>query len=278
MCWRSASLLILFGGNAVAADDFIIGVGGEGDSGGGIAGTIIADVAVAENTWLSGSLGGTTVDLPRNLSSETWYGDIGIDHWFQPVGVRLGIAYWGDRDVLESSDYRGSLYYRGNKFTLVGDYEYRDFEFTLPATDLFPGRTIMFDANGVGLTTRFELSDNVSLSLSGMDYDYSVNLQLDDNRGILDLLSFSRLSLIASLVDYRAFATLGIDADQYRWQFELGTWKGEVDGSESRAATIRFMAPMGSSSDIELGLGYDDNDLYGGVTTFSVFMYFYGGT
>ena len=136
----------------------------------------------------------------------------------------------------------------------------------------------MFDADGVGLTARVELSDNVSLSLSGMDYDYSVNLRLDDNRGILDLLSFSRLSLIASLVDYRAFATLGVDTDRHRWQFELGAWEGEVDGSQSRSATIRFMTPMGGSSDIELGLGYDDNDLYGGVTTFSVFMYFYGGT
>ena len=120
MCWRSAALLILLGGNAVAADGFIIGIGGEGDSGGGLAGTVVADVAVAENTWLSGSIGGTTIDLPRNLSSETWYGDIGIDHWFEPVGVRLGVAYWGDRDVLESSDYRGSLYYRGDRFTLAG--------------------------------------------------------------------------------------------------------------------------------------------------------------
>ena len=105
-----------------------------------------------------------------------------------------------------------------------------------------------------------------------------MDLRVDSNRPILDLLSFSRLSLINRLVDHRAFVVLGVDADQQRWQFELGTWKGAVDGGVSRSATIRFLTPMGDASDIELGLGVDDSELYGQVTFFSVFLYFYGGT
>jgi hypothetical protein len=109
-----------------------------------------------------------------------------------------------------------------------------------------------------------------------MTYDYSVNLRLDNNRGLLDLLSFSRLSLINSLVDHRAFVVLGLEAGENSWQFEAGTWRGAVDGSTSRSATVRFLTPVGGKNDIEFGLGIDDSELYGTVTFFSAFLYFYG--
>jgi hypothetical protein len=35
--------------------------------------------------------------------------------------------------------------------------------------------------------------------------------------------------------------------------------------------------PLSDRSDIEFGLGYDASDLYGNVTFFSLFLYFYGG-
>ncbi len=89
-------------------------------------------------------------------------------------------------------------------------------------------------------------------------------------------MTFSRLSLVNSLVDYRANASLGLTAGKNRWQFDVGTFKGEVDGGETVSATVRFMTPLGQSSDIELGLGVDDSDLYGNVTFFSVYIFFYG--
>jgi hypothetical protein len=270
--------LLLVAGNAVAAEGFIIGGGVERDSSDGLAGAVVADVGLTEKTWLSGTAAYNSVDVVFGRSLDTWYGDLGLDHWFDPVGVRVGVAYWGDSDVLDSNDLTGSLYVRTDKLMLSGDYEYRDFTFEIPATDFFQARTVSFDANGFGATARFDLTDNVDLSLSGMDYDYSINLRLSDNRRILELLSFSRLSLINSLVDYRAYATLGIDAGEQRWQFEIGTWKGEIDRGQTRSATIRFLTPMGDSSDIEFGLGFDDSDLYGDVTFLSVWAYFYGGT
>lgn len=277
MCLRSFLSLLLVASNALAAEGFIIGAGVEADTEDGIAGNAIADIGLTEKTWLSMAVAYSTADLVRGQSIDTWYGDVGIDHWFEPVGVRVGVAYWGDSDVLDSRDARASLYWRGERMTLAADYEYRDLMFDLPATDFFPARTVDFDANGVGLSSRFELSDATSLSLSGMAYDYSVNLSLDRNRIILELLSFSRLGLINSLVDHRAFAVLGVDAGEQRWQFEVATWKGAVDGLSTRSASVRFLTPLGEQTDIELGLGFDDSELYGSVTFFSVFLYFYGG-
>ena len=135
-----------------------------------------------------------------------------------------------------------------------------------------------FDATGLGFTASVDVTDDVSLGLAGMGYDYSVNLGLDRNRVILQLLSFSRLSLINSLVDYRVHATLGVTAGESRWQFDVGSWKGEVDGATTRSATVSFLTPMSERSDIEFALGVDDSELYGNVSFLSVNLYFYGGS
>jgi hypothetical protein len=278
MCWRSGIVLLALAGNALAAEGYIIGLGVEGDNAEGLSASLIGDLALTEHTWLNGSIARTQVDLPRMQSIDTWYGDLGIDHWFDPAGIRLGVAYWGDSDILHSRDSRASLYWRGDKAMLAGDFEYRDFRFELPATDFFPGRTIRFDASGTGLSARFNLTDKVSLGLHGMDYDYSVNLRLDSNRGLLDLFSFSRLSLINSLVDYRAGMTLGLDAGKQHWQLGLSSQQVEVDGSTTRSATLRLLTPMGERGDVEFSVGVDSSDLYDTVTFLSVFLYFYGGS
>lgn len=278
MYWRSGIALVLLAGNVLAAEGFILGLGVEGDSADGLSASVIGDIAVAENTWITGAVAKSSVDSAFSPSLETWYGDLGLDHWFDPVGIRIGASYWGDSDTLDSRDWRGSVYWRGDRVMVAGNYEYRDFRFDLPATNFFPGRTARFDASGVGLTTRFDLTEKVSVGLYGMDYDYSANLRLDSNRGLLDLLSFSRLSLINSLVDYRAGITMGLEQGNQHWRLDLSSWDGEVDGSTTRSATVRLLTPMGKGSDIEFSLGVDDSDLYGDVTFLSVFVYFYGGS
>jgi hypothetical protein len=278
MCWRSGIVLLLLAGNALAVESYIVGAGLEGDSADGLSASLVGDIAVTDNTWLSAAIAQSKVDLPQSQLRETWYGDLGIDHWFDPVGIRLGAAYWGDSDILDSRDSRASLYWRGDKAVLAAEFEYRDFRFQLPATEFFPGRTIRFDANGIGLSTRFDLGEKVSLGLYGMDYDYSVNLRLDRNRGILDLFSFSRLSPINSLVDYRAGMTLGLEAGEQHWELGLSSQKIAFDGSTTRSATLRLMTPMGERSDMEFSLGVDSSDLYDTVTFLSVFLYFYGGS
>jgi len=51
MYWRSLAIVAcLAAGNALAAQAYILGVGGEGDSADGLAGTIIADVGLSEKT------------------------------------------------------------------------------------------------------------------------------------------------------------------------------------------------------------------------------------
>lgn len=276
MSWSRTLLLTLLASPAWGLEGFIVGAGVEADNDSALAATLSAELGLAKETWLSTAIAKSRVDLPRGASIDTIYADLGIDHWFQPVGIRAGIAYWGDSDILDSIDYSGSIYWRNDKVSITGRYEYRDFTFDIFRDNLLPGQDFEFHANGAGLAARFEISPGVDLSFAGMDYEYDVNLRLDANRPIVDFLSVSRLSLLNSLNDYRARVSLGVDAGDSRWSFDLARWKGEVDGRETNSATLRFLTPMGKASDIEFGLGVDRADDFGSVTIFSVFLYFYG--
>ena len=278
MYWRKGLVLLFLSGNCWAAGEWVVGLGAQGDSADGVVGAAFGDLAVAEDTWLSASVARTAVDLGIRDSLNTWYADVGLDHNFGPMGIRVGAAYWGDNELLDSIDARFSGYFRGDDSYLGFNYEYRDFELDLPPFGVIPGREAGFSANGYGLTGRIGLSDNVGLHFGGMSYDYSVDLRLDTSRDIVDYISVSRLSLINSLVDYRANIGLGFNIGLQHIELDVAQWKGAVAGSKTNSYSLRFLAPFGDRSDIEFGLGYDDSESYGEVTIFSVYLYFYGGT
>ena len=273
---RFIVLLILPGGALAAGDGFMIGGGVETDSADGVSASIIGGAGLGETTWLSAGVAKSSVELSRGRKIEPLYADVELDHFFDPVGIRVGAAYWGDSDVLESNDWRASIYWRSDAVTLTADYEFRDFDFTIPSTDFMTVRELKFDADGLGATAKFQMSENTSLRFSGIWYDYSVPFRPVENDDAADLVSVSRLSLINSLIDYRASASLSIDHGLRNWEIDVATWEGAIAGARTNSVTLRFLTPMSKKSDIEFGLGYDDSDLYGDVTFFSLYIYFYG--
>jgi hypothetical protein len=269
--------LLLLSGQCWAAGEYVVAGGMQGDSADGIAFVLLGDLAVGEETWLSAGVARASVDLNVRDELQTWYGDLAIDNFFDPAGMRLGVAYWGDNSLLDSTDLRASLYFRGSRGYLSFDYEFRDFELDLPAFDFLRRRQVNFDANGFGLGARLDLTDDVDLRVRGMSYDYSVNLRFDPDRELVNLISVTRLSLLNTLVDYRASLGLGIDFGLKRVEFEVAQWEGAVAGSRTNSYSLRFLTPISARNDIEFELGYDDSENYGEVTVFSVLLYFYGG-
>lgn len=275
--FRFLAALLLVGNAWAAGDGYIIGGGVESDSEDGMSSAVIGGVGLAENTWLSAGVGKSSVDLTNGRELETIYADVELDHFFDSVGIRVGAAYWGDSDILESNDWRASLYWRNETVTLAAEYEFRDFDFIIPSTDMQSIRQLVFDADGFGVTALFQMSENTSLRLAGKKYNYSVPFRPFENADAASLVSVSRLSLINTLVDHRAAVSLGIDHGLSRWDIDVATWEGVIAGSRTNSLTLRFLTPMSAKSDIELSLGYDNSDLYGDVTFFSLYVYFYGG-
>lgn len=254
----------------------MIGGGAETDSDGGFSAALIGAIGLTEDTWLSAGLAQSNVDLVSGRELETSYADIELDHHFDPIGIRIGAAYWGDSDVLESKDWRAAAYYRNDTATVSFEYEKRDFDFIIPSPDFLVTRRVMFDADGIGLSARIKTSENTSIRVRGMKYDYSVPFRPVENTDAAQLISVTRLSLINSLVDHRASLSLSIDHGLKNWDIDLSTWESIIARSRTNSLTVRYMMPMTDRTDIELGLGYDDSELYGDVTFFSVFLFFYG--
>ena len=115
MCWRSVLPLLLLASRAVAGEGYIVGTGIEGDSNGGFALAALGELGVTEETWVSATLAHYTVDSAAGIDADSWFADVGVDHWFDPLGVRLGLSRWGDNDSLDSDDWRASLYWRANR-------------------------------------------------------------------------------------------------------------------------------------------------------------------
>ena len=279
-CLASALLLAAFcTSSALAAKgDYILGGGVSVDADDGVAAIVVADFGVADQTWLSTSLGRYSVEMLRGQDLETWYGEISIDHYWGPAGVRFGVAYRGDSDILDSTDWLGAIYTRGDKGRISVDVEYRDLELRLPPIDLLVRRDIPFHAVGLGLSGGFDLSDRTSLRFAGMSYEYDVEFRSDDSQRFINLLlSNSRLSLLTNLIDWRASAGIALEVGSSSWALDFGKWRGAIDRSDNQSVTLSFLTPMLDKSDIEFSLGHDSSDLYGDVFVLSVFVYFYGG-
>ncbi len=274
---RKIAILLMFlqCGNAVAGDDRVIGFGVEGDTTDSLVFSAFGDFGITEKTWVSVTAAkaqaeGVTGEL------DTIYGGIGLDHYFGPVGVRLGTAYWGDDEILDSFDIRGSFYVRSKAVSLSLDYEKRNFDFIYTLGQLPERRQVGFDADGFGLSFRANTGARTGLFIRGMAYDYSVDLTQLQNISDLRFLAASRLSLANSLLDHRVDAGIDIKFGLKQLNLEVGRRQSASDGGRVDSISAGFLFPATDTSDIELRVGYDDADTFGGTTVLSFFWFFYG--
>lgn len=254
----------------------MIGGGGEADTAGGRALSVFADLGIGEKTWLTGALA-TTLTGGAFGGLDTIYVDGGIDHWFGPLGVRLGAAYWGDDEILDSADLRGAAYFRNDAFSLALNLERRDFDFTFAPLPLADTRTVEFSANGFGLTTRLRMGKAADLYAGGMRYDFSRDINLQPRIELLNILSTSRLSLMNSLIDYRYNAGVEFHFGLQSIDFRFETWQTAVDQGLVRSIATGLLTPVGERTDMEFRLAYDDSENFGRTVSFAVYLYYFGG-
>ena len=273
---NSALLCLVCSGSALA-DGYILGIGAAVDSEDGVALSAFGDFGIRENTWLSATIGSTETEALAGGFSTTFY-DVGIDHHFDPVGIRISGAYWGDSNILDSDDVRASLYYRDEIASFSADYERRNFDFVF-GSDLLGGRRkAEFHADGWGMTNRVRIGDRFTVRLSGMHYGYSRNIRIQPDIDVLRFLSASRLSLINSLIDYRVNAGVEFRFGLRSVDASVGTWKTAVDQSKVDSYTVGFLTPMTDRTDIEFRLSFDNSESFGNTTALTVYLYYFGGS
>ena len=273
----SSVLLCLACNGSVFAAGYVLGVGAAADTEDGRAISAFGDFGIGENTWLSGTFGSTETNGIAGGFSTT-FADVGIDHYFNPVGIRISGAHWGDPDILDSDDVRAALYYRDDIASFSADYERRNFDFVFRSLLLDERRKAEFHADGWGLTSRIQFSDRITVRLSGMHYGYSRDIRIQPEIDVLRFLSASRLSLINSLIDYRINAGMEFRFGLRSIDVSAGSWKTAVDQSKVDSYTIGFLTPMSDRTDIEFRLSFDDSESFGNTTALTVYLYYFGGS
>jgi hypothetical protein len=261
---------------AVAGEGYILGVGAEADTSDSMAFSTFADFGLTQKTWLAMTAAKARAEGAVS-ELHTVYCDVSLDHFFDPIGIRIGGAYWGNDDVLDSLDIRGSLYLRATAVSFTVDYERRKFDFLFNLEPLLESRQVEFDADGYGVHLRATSSERLSFYLRGMTYDYSVDLSRLQNISDLNFLSASRLSLANSLLDHRADLGIDIEFGLTLLSLEIGSRQTAIDGGRVDSFSVGLLFPASDAADIELRLGYDDSENFGGSTVASFFWFFYGG-
>jgi hypothetical protein len=270
-----AAMLLLTRVAATESDGFILGFGGEADTAGGRAVAAFGDLGVTKKTWLSAMLAQTmTGSGPRSL--DTVYAGLAIDHWFEPVGIRVAAAYWGDDEILDSTDLRTSIYFRNEALSISADYERRNFDLTIGANVLPRPRVIEFYGDGYGAKARLVVGDATALSLGGMGYSYSRDISLQPDIDILRIFSSSRLGLMNSLLDYRFSAGIDWSVGSRTIDLQLERWQTVIDQGYVDSIGAGLLTPVNQFSDVELRFSYDYSDTFGKTITLSVFYYFFG--
>lgn len=267
---------MLFAAMAHAQGGYILGLNAEFDTADGRAAGAFADYGFGDRTWLSVALARTNTGGPTG-GLETLYADAAIEQAFGAFGVRAGAAYWGDDEILDSNDARASVFYRGDRASLTLDYEKRKFDFivnSLDGTD--QRREVEFSANGVGAAAWLTASDRIGIFASGMRYDYSRDIRLTDNIGVLRFLSTSRLSLMNSLVDYRFNVGMDIRFGSSILDLSFGQWQTAIDGGKVESIMLGYVVASGPATDLEFRLAFDDSDNFGSTIALAVGFYFFG--
>lgn len=92
----------------------------------------------------------------------------------------------------------------------------------------------------------------------------------------LNFLSASRLSLANSLLDHRIDGGVDIEFGLKTLSLEAGSRQTAVDGGRVDSVSAGLLFPASDASDIELRIGYDESENFGGTTVISFFWFFYG--
>ena len=84
--------------------------------------------------------------------------------------------------------------------------------------------------------------------------------------------------MINSLIDDRYNAGLEFNFGLRSIDLDVGRWRTAVDGSTIDSYSIGFLTPVSDRTDAEFRLSYDESEVFGRTTAFSVYLYYFGGS
>jgi hypothetical protein len=191
---------------------------------------------------------------------------VGVDHRFEAIGIAFDAEHWGDAGVLETQDYRGSLYVDRERFRVAVTYEDRsiDIPFTItgPLGRQF-SRTVNVPAHGVALDARVVPAALWTIYFSAGEYDFERDLSVLPRIDRFNLLSTSTLTLANSFVDRVRMIGMQREFGAVAFNLSFMRDRSAIDGSILDTTSASVLFPVGRRFDLEVQIGDGRSDLFG---------------
>jgi hypothetical protein len=234
---------------------------------------LLADfhLGLTADLWLTLTAGASRAPV-ADLDIRASLAAAGVEYDFGPLGLGLLAERWGDSGNLETRDWRGELFFDGDRYRLELAYEQRSIDIYFSGgprlTDL---RRVGVDATGIGLSGYLRPSPDWRIYGSWMDYDFPRGVRVVPRADRLNLLSVSTVTLAYGLEDRSA--SFGVERTLGRMllDIDLGHDRSAIDGAVLRSISAALLWPVARRLDIELTLGRSrtagfGSSLYGGLS------------
>jgi hypothetical protein len=257
------------------AGDWMLGVAGQADDESNDSLFATFNWGVTEGTWLSFSAGRTSSDL-ANVDADTLVAS--VDHSFGIVGVTLELERWGDEDALETSDWRGSVYYEPERFRIGIAYEQRDIDIPFTLVGPFGGRidrTAQLSGDNIGVDVRVQPAEGWQIYFGATEYDYDRDLAPLPRIGSLNLLSTSTLTLANSFIDHERMIGFDRELGAKLLTMTFTTDRSALDGSKFDTLDAALLFPVGGRMDLEVNVGRGRSDLADAGLYAGIMLLFY---
>jgi hypothetical protein len=220
---------------------------------------------VTRATWLSFTTSRSTSSANRaDVKADSIV--LGVDHRFEKVGIAFEAEDWGDSGVLETRDYRGSLYVDRERFRVAVTYEDRsiDIPFTItgPLGRQF-SRNVNVPAHGVAVDARVVPAPLWTIYFSAGEYDFERDLAALPRIAQFNLLSTSTLTLANSFVDQVRMVGMQREFGAVAFNLSFMRDRSAIDGSILDTTSAAVVFPVGRRFDLDVQVGSGRSDLFG---------------
>ncbi len=235
---------------------------------------------VAADTWVFFSAGQSTSPAElADVSTNDLLG--GIDHSFGLFGITFEAGRWGNEDDVQTSDYRSSFYFHGDRFNVGLELERRDIDLTFsilgPLGQRFRPAATELTGDGTGIFFRADLTDWWRMYGSSRKYEYSRNLALLPGLDVFNFLTSATPTLANSFLkdDYR----VGFEwrAGTKLINLNFGRNRSAVDLSELVSISASMLFPISYRMDLEFNVGRSTSDFFEPTFYGGVLLLIYGG-
>jgi hypothetical protein len=279
VCMIAAAALPAFAQDDAAPGSlWAVGLGAQVDEDSSDSVLATVNWGVTRSTWLLFSAARSRSPAERaDVSAQSLVA--GVDHRFGLVGVTFQIERWGDSDVLESDELRGSFYIQQERLRIAFSHERRDIDIPFTLTGPLGGtvrRTATLSADSFGLSVRVQPAERWQLYFGATEHDYERDLAPLPRIDRLNLLSTSALTLANSFVDHERM--LGFERELGRTLLNVSFREDHsaIDGSKLETIEAGLLWPISRRIDVEVNLGSGRSDLLGSGLYGGVLLLIYG--